>query len=82
VKTPIFIAAVVLVCGLSVSIVRSQETNQLLSPRLAGLQKEKGAGNASAVETFWREVTRQGTPLIEPIKGDERTVLVTFLWAF
>src|SRR5262245_42817400 len=50
------------------------------SPRLAALGKELLAGNKSAVDKFWQEVEQRGTPLIEPIEGDDKNVLVTFLW--
>ena len=56
----------------------SQET--LASPRLAALQKELGAGNRAGLEVFWQEVTKQGTPLAEPIEGESRNVWLTFLW--
>ena len=56
----------------------SQETPS--SPRLAALQKELEAGNRAALEHFWQEVTKQGTPLVEPIKGESRYVWLTFLW--
>jgi enterochelin esterase family protein len=39
-----------------------------------------GAGNKGAVESFWQEMAKQGTPLIEPIKGQAGYYLVTFLW--
>jgi enterochelin esterase family protein len=32
------------------------------------------------LDTFWEEVRRQGTPLIEAASDDDRHVLVTFLW--
>ncbi len=52
-----------------------------LSPRLAALQRELGAGRADALEEFWREVATKGTPLVEPTDdGDDSHVLVTFLW--
>jgi len=50
------------------------------SPRLAALQQQLAAGDQGALDSFWREVTAAGTPLIEPIAGDERQVLLTFLW--
>ncbi|MCI0659976.1 MAG: DUF3327 domain-containing protein [Acidobacteria bacterium] len=50
------------------------------SPRLAALGKELLAGNKSAVDKFWQEVEQRGTPLIEPIEGDDKNFLVTFLW--
>jgi len=39
-----------------------------------------GAGNKSAIESFWQEMASRGTPLIEPIKGQASHYLVTFLW--
>jgi len=56
----------------------SQETPA--SPRLAALHKELEAGNRVALENFWQEVTMQGAPLVEPIKGESRYVWLTFLW--
>jgi enterochelin esterase family protein len=56
----------------------SQETPD--SPRIAALQKELEAGNRAALENFWQEVTKQGAPLVEPIKGESRYVWLTFLW--
>ena len=38
------------------------------------------SGNHAVLESFWEQVTREGTPLVEPIPGDEKHVLVTFLW--
>ncbi|MGQ0570857.1 MAG: hypothetical protein ACT4P5_15235, partial [Armatimonadota bacterium] len=56
----------------------SQET--LASPRLAALQKELEVGNRAALENFWQEITKQGAPLVEPVKGESRNVWLTFLW--
>jgi enterochelin esterase-like enzyme len=50
------------------------------SPRLATLEQQLAAGDQGALAAFWREITAAGTPLVEPIAGDERHVLVTFLW--
>ena len=52
----------------------------LMSPRLSALKKEVEAGNRAALESFWQDVTKQGAPLIETFKGNERQVLLTFLW--
>lgn len=52
------------------------------SPRLVQLRnaRRNGAGPA-ALARFWLDVAEQGgTPLVEPIPGDPRHVLVTFLW--
>ena len=50
------------------------------SPRLASLKKEIETGNRAALDRFWEDVTRQGTPLVEQITGDDRHSLLTFLW--
>jgi len=46
------------------------------SPRLRALQKSLASG--AGTEAFWADMARQGTPLVEPLSGDES--LVTFLW--
>jgi enterochelin esterase-like enzyme/precorrin-6B methylase 2 len=50
-----------------------------ISPRLARLQKELAGGQDSALEVFWQEIEGLGSPLIEPITGNEHDRLVTFL---
>jgi hypothetical protein len=52
---------------------------KLLSPRLAALQEEVSAGNASAVQSFWSEIGTHA-PLVEPIPGSPKEASVTFLW--
>jgi enterochelin esterase-like enzyme len=52
----------------------------LVSPRITGLEQALTSGETSALETFWQEAIAHGTPLIEPIEGDEAHSLVTFLW--
>src|SRR5687767_14824568 len=50
------------------------------SPRLAALQQAVAAGDGADLEAFWAEVAARGAPLIEPLEGDPRHRLVTFLW--
>ncbi len=50
------------------------------SPRLAALKGEVEAGRFEALTEFWREVERAGAPLVEPLKDDAKSLLVTFLW--
>jgi len=50
------------------------------SPRILALRKELESGSREALPAFWREVESRGTPLAEPISGDEKNLLVTFLW--
>jgi enterochelin esterase-like enzyme len=52
----------------------------LTSPRLFALQKEIQGGNRAAAEAFWKEIAEKGSPLVEPVPGDSRNVLITFLW--
>lgn len=56
----------------------AQET--IVSPRIAALSQEIKSGNRSALENFWQEVSKQGAPLVEPIKGESGYVWLTFLW--
>ena len=51
-----------------------------LSPRLAALQDRLKAGDRDALDSFWKEITESGAPMIEPAPGSERDVLVTILW--
>lgn len=60
-----------------VILVQAQEIP--VSPRLAALSKDIAAGNQLAVENFWAEVTKRGTPLVEPT-GEKGFSWVTFLW--
>lgn len=53
---------------------------QLVSLRLNQLQQALAAGNTNALELFWQEVARQGTPLVEAVEDNDGEVWVTFLW--
>ncbi len=50
------------------------------SPRVVALQNQLRKGDRSAVTRFWDDVRKAGAPLVDPIPGDEKNVLVTFLW--
>jgi enterochelin esterase-like enzyme len=51
------------------------------SPRLIAVQRAAGKGDAaSAIDRFWRDVARRGTPLVEPVPGRPDEVRVTFLF--
>ena len=52
----------------------------VFSPRLNRLRQEFSVEGRQALDTFWREVAQQGTPLIERLADQEQQVLVTFLW--
>jgi enterochelin esterase family protein len=51
-----------------------------VSPRLAALKAAIESGDEAAPAAFWREIEAQGTPMVEPIEGDEQHVLLTSLW--
>ncbi len=63
-------------------VAAQQSSNQLpiRSARLVALEKQLRSGDVTALDNFWREIKQQGTPLVEGIPGDEKHVLVTFLW--
>ncbi|WP_263351286.1 alpha/beta hydrolase-fold protein [Acidicapsa acidisoli] len=49
------------------------------SPRMEALRKQAAAGKFDH-EAFWKQVTAEGTPLVESIEKDPQHQLVTFLW--
>jgi hypothetical protein len=49
-------------------------TEEVRSPRIAALQHRLAAGESGALAAFWREVAAEGTPLIEPLPGDDAHV--------
>ena len=49
------------------------------SPRVEALRTHIASGLADT-EAFWREVSRQGTPLVERSRKGDKHQLVTFLW--
>jgi enterochelin esterase-like enzyme len=51
-----------------------------VSPRLLALRKELEAGNKEALNMFWQEIKKNGAPLAEPLPGNDKYMLVTFLW--
>ena len=48
-------------------------------PRIAALRTQAASGNAD-INAFWKQVTAEGTPLVESIENDPLHQLVTFLW--
>ena len=51
-----------------------------VSPRISALQRAIETGDTAALEVFWDDITRTGTPLIEPIPDRDELALVTILW--
>ena len=54
--------------------------DQPSSPRLLALRGRLTAGDRAALDKFWKEISEQGAPLIEPATDNDREVLVTMLW--
>src|SRR5262245_23322915 len=54
-----------------------QGNHEYMSPRISALQKELAAGNNLALDRFWGEIVKEGTPLIEPSTNSDSHV--TFL---
>jgi enterochelin esterase-like enzyme len=52
----------------------------IISPRLIRLMDELAEGKLTVLDTFWEEIAGLGSPLIEPIPGNEQDRLVTFLY--
>jgi enterochelin esterase family protein len=57
-----------------------READAAASPGISKLRNDIESGKTSALEQFWAEMRKNGTPLIEAIPGDDRHSLVTFLW--
>ena len=50
------------------------------SARIKLLKSSIQAENRKSVDAFWEEVRKEGAPIIEPLSGDSKNMLVTFLW--
>ena len=50
------------------------------SPTLAALAADLQRQHQRALDAFWPDLERQGTPLVEEISNDPLHVLVTFVW--
>lgn len=62
-------------------VVTAQTVNDVpLSPRLQALHERLKSGDRSALDSFWKEITERGAPIIEPAAGSDRDMLVTMLW--
>src|ERR1043166_1388866 len=53
--------------------------DQLSSPRLLALRDRLTSGDRTALAKFWKEISEQGAPIIEPVAGSD-DMLVTMLW--
>jgi enterochelin esterase family protein len=48
--------------------------------RIARLEQGLAAGDNMALDEFWKTVAADGSPLMEPLDGDQTRTLVTFVW--
>jgi enterochelin esterase family protein len=55
-------------------------TEKVVSPRIQDLARAVEAAEPEAVDTFWKAVAVEGTPMVEPIDGDDGHGVLTFLW--
>ena len=55
-------------------------SDQLSSPRLLALRDRLTSGDRTALDKFWKEISEQGAPIIEPAADSDRDMLVTMLW--
>src|ERR1041384_7562822 len=58
----------------------AQDTDRPLSRRLTALQDRLKTGDREALNKFWTEIEERGAPIVEPVPGNDREMLVTFLW--
>src|SRR5262245_17663789 len=54
--------------------------DQPSSPRSLALLDRLTAGDRTALDKFWNEISEQGAPIIESVTDNDREVLVTMLW--
>ena len=50
------------------------------SPRIRALRASLEAGNPGTIDVFWKKIEKEGTPIIEPLPGDDKNMMATFLW--
>ena len=59
---------------------RGTLNDQPASPRLLALRDRIISGDRTALDKFWKEISEQGAPMIEPAHGSDSDMLVTMLW--
>jgi len=65
---------------LSLSIRLASTRPTLESPRIKDLRSSIESGKQGSLDAFWLEIQKRGSPIIEPLPGDGKNMLVTFLW--
>lgn len=56
------------------------KAQSIISPRLQALEREILAGNYLVLDSFWKALEEEGTPIVEAIEADENNVMVTFIY--
>jgi enterochelin esterase-like enzyme len=54
--------------------------SKIVSPILRKLNDDLKGGRVEALELFWKDIEKNGAPLIEKIEGDDENYMVTLLW--
>ncbi|MEO3776710.1 enterochelin esterase [Micromonospora sp. B11E3] len=55
-------------------------TNSHTDHRIVRLKEALAAGDPGALDDFWKTVEADGSPLMQPMEGEEGRTLATFLW--
>lgn len=58
----------------------AQQNEKKIDSHAIDSLRDKITKDPHAVEDFWEEMKRSGTPLVEPIAGEPRYSFVTFVW--
>jgi enterochelin esterase-like enzyme len=67
------------ITGLDERLRLEPRTDPNPSPRIEALRRQIASGNADTA-VFWKQVSAEGAPLVEPYGKDGKYQLVTFLW--
>jgi len=59
---------------------RETLNDQPSSPRLLALRDRLTSGDRTALDKFWKEISEQGAPMIEPAADSDHEMLVTMLF--
>lgn len=54
--------------------------NKIYSETISNLQNEIKNGHEDAIQNFWDKIEVSGTPIIEPIDGDDDNALITYIY--
>src|SRR5713226_1744043 len=80
--TKIISALFVLLLNASLGSILSAQTvdDRPVSARLSALQDRLKSDNRDALDSFWKEISERGAPIVEEVPGNDRDVLVTIVW--